>query len=141
MTQQVDALKAAFEAFNRRDIEEVLSVCDPHIDWTAPPDLPGSRTYHGHAGVREAIADMVGVFDDLQADPVRVIERGNRVVGLYVWRGSGSASGVSIDPFAVEVGFVCDFADGLVRSIRFWNGFEDAAEAAGLDPDEAHPTA
>ena len=136
MSENVETVKRAFEAFNRRDIDGILAVCDPDIDWTPPPDWLGSRTYHGHNGVREAIADMVGVFEDLQAEPVRLIERGDRVVGLYIWRGHGGASGVSIDPFAVEVGFVCDFAEGLATSIRFSMGFDEAVVAADTRGDE-----
>jgi hypothetical protein len=60
------------------------------------------------------------------------------VVGLYIWRGHGGASGVSIDPFAVEVGFVCDFAGGLATSIRFSTGFDEAARAAGIRDHEAN---
>lgn len=139
MSENVEAVKRAFEAFNRRDIDGVLADLDPEIEWTPPADWLGSHTYHGHDGVREAIADMVGVFEDLRAEPVRLIERGDRVVGLYIWRGHGGASGVSIDPFAVEVGFVCDFADGLATSIRFSTGFDGAAMAAGIQGDEGDP--
>jgi ketosteroid isomerase-like protein len=74
MSENVEAVKRAFEAFNHRDIDGILAVCDPEVDWTPPADWLGSRTYHGHDGVREAIADMVGVFEDLRAEPVRLIE-------------------------------------------------------------------
>jgi ketosteroid isomerase-like protein len=132
MSENVDKVERAIEGFNRRDIDAVLAMCHPEIEWTPPDNLPGSRTYHGREGVREAVADMVGVFGDLQAEPVRLIAQGNSVVGLYIWRGHAGGSGVSIDPFEVEVGFVCRFAGGLATSIRFWDGFAPALEAAGV---------
>lgn len=48
MTNQ-ELLAATYAAFNRRDIEFVLSFMHPDVDW--PNGMEGGRV-HGHAGVR-----------------------------------------------------------------------------------------
>ena len=125
-------MRSAFEAFNRRDLDALVGFCHPDVEWTPPLDLPGSKTYHGHAGVRESVADMLGVFPDLQAEPARIEHVDDAVVGLYVWRGSADASGASIDPFEIKVSAFAEFDGDLVRRVRFWRGWDGALEAAGL---------
>lgn len=48
MTDQ-ELLEATYGAFNRRDMELVLSFMHPEVDW--PNGMEGGRV-HGHAGVR-----------------------------------------------------------------------------------------
>jgi ketosteroid isomerase-like protein len=130
----VKRIEAAFEAFNERDFDLLVELCHPEVEWTPPVELPGSRTYHGRDGVREAVSDMVAIFGDLRAEAVRFEDRGERVVGLYHWRGTGSSSGASIDAFEVQAGFVCDFEDDLAKTVRFWTSWEDTLREAGVQP-------
>jgi ketosteroid isomerase-like protein len=126
----VERIRAAFDAFNERDFDLLVELCHPEVEWTPPQELPGSRTYHGRAGVREAVGDMVSIFTDLRAEAVRFEERGDVVVGLYHWRGTGAGSGASIDAFEVQAGFVCEFQDDLARRVRFWTDWDSALAAA-----------
>jgi ketosteroid isomerase-like protein len=128
----VARVEAAIAAFNEHDFDLLVDFCHPEVDWTPPEELPGSRTYHGRDGVREAAEDMISIFGDLRAEPVRLEERGDAVVGLYVWRGTASGSGAPIDPFEVRAGFVCEFEADLFRTVRFWTNWESPLEAAGL---------
>jgi ketosteroid isomerase-like protein len=132
VAEYTEVVGRAFDAFNERDMDRLVAFCHPEVEWTPPPELPGSRTYHGRDGVREAIGDMLGVFSDLRAEPVRIEQRAESVVGLYIWRGSADGSGASLDPFEVKAGSFAEFEDGLVRRIRFWTNWESALEAAGL---------
>jgi hypothetical protein len=45
-----ELLKAAYEAFNRRDIEKILNMMHPDVDW--PNMIEGGRI-HGRDGIRE----------------------------------------------------------------------------------------
>jgi ketosteroid isomerase-like protein len=67
--KDVDVVRRGFEGFNRGDIEAVVDMCDPKIEWFPPAELSGVTTYHGHQGVREAAQGMLDVFGALQADP------------------------------------------------------------------------
>jgi ketosteroid isomerase-like protein len=133
MGDRVDIVREAFEAFNRRDLDAILERCHPQVEWTPPEALPGSRTYHGPAGVRQAIDDMIEIFPDLQAEPVRIVEEGDRVIGFYRWHGTAGESGASIDAFEVKASMLVDFEGEQLRVARFWTTWEEAIEAAGMD--------
>jgi ketosteroid isomerase-like protein len=45
-----EILRSAYDAFNRRDIEKILAMMHPNVDW--PNGMAGGRV-HGRAGVRE----------------------------------------------------------------------------------------
>lgn len=130
MGEYAERIRDGFEAFNRRDFGALVELCHPEVEWTPPEELPGSRTYRGPEGVRAAIGDMLEVFPDLQAEPVEFREEGDRVIGLYRWRGTALGSGASIDPFEVKAGCIGDFEDGQVRVARFWTTWEAALEVA-----------
>src|SRR6266571_7095765 len=118
--ENVDYVRRALEAFNQRDIEGLVEMLDPDVDWQLPAEVPGASTYHGHDGVRRAMAEMLDIFAELQADPERFIDAGDRVVALYCWRGRGSTSGVPVDAFDVQVGVVTAFRNGKAVRVQFY---------------------
>jgi ketosteroid isomerase-like protein len=95
--KNVEVVRQGFEGFNRGDIEAVVEMCDPAIEWFPPAELPDVGTYHGHQGVRAAAGDMLDVFGELTAEPERLIDAEDQVVVLFRWRGRGKGSGVSLD--------------------------------------------
>ena len=95
--ENAEVVRAGFEGFNRGDVEAVVAMCAPDIEWFPPAELPDARTYHGHQGVRAAAEDMLNVFGALQAEPERLIDAGDQVVVLFRWRGHGRGSGVPLD--------------------------------------------
>jgi ketosteroid isomerase-like protein len=132
--ENVERVVQGFEAFNRGDIEGVVAMCDPGVEWLPPAELPDFAPHHGHEGVREAAADMLEVFGRLRADPERVIDAGDQVVVLFRWRGLGRGSGVPVDFAAAEQGAVFDMRDGkAVRVVWFTNPREALEAVPGLD--------
>jgi len=130
--ENVELMRKALEAFNRRDIDGLLKAIDPEVEWSPPVQLPGSSLQRGHDGVRRSVADMLDAFENLRADPERFIDQGDQVVALYYWRGQGSGSGISVDQFEVPVGLLATMRDGLAVRVRFFTTWEEALEAAGL---------
>jgi steroid delta-isomerase-like uncharacterized protein len=126
----VERIRLGFEAFNRRDFDELVALCAPDVEWTPPADLPGSRTYHGHEGVRAALADMIEVFPNLQAEVGHFSDEGGRVVALYLWHGTVPGS-ASTDLFEVRAGGICDFDDDdRIKTARFWTTWEETEATA-----------
>ena len=131
MGRHADVVEQGFEAFNRHDFDVMAELCTPDVEWTPPEELPGSRTYHGVDGVREAISDMLDVFPDLQAERVELNEEDDRVVALYRWHGTGGTMGAAIDAvIEVRAGGIFEFEGDLIRRARFWTTWEAALEAA-----------
>jgi ketosteroid isomerase-like protein len=130
--ENVDQIRKALAAFNRRDFDDMLESVDSAVEWSPPVELPGSSTVRGHEGVRQSVADMLDAFGDLRADPERFIDLGDRVICLYHWRGRGSGSGIPVDQLEVPAAMLATMGDGLVVRARFFTTWDQALEAAGL---------
>jgi ketosteroid isomerase-like protein len=129
--ENVDVVRRGFESFNRGDVEGVLEMCDPAIEWFPPAQLPGVSTYHGHVGVREAAQDMLDIFGALRADPEQLIDAGDRVVVLFRWRGHGRGSGVSLD-LVGEQAAVFTMRNGKAIRAEWYIDRAEALAASGL---------
>jgi ketosteroid isomerase-like protein len=142
--EHAERIRAGFEAFNSRDFGVLTSLCHADVEWTPPPELPGSRTYRGPQGVREAIDDMLSIFPNLHAESVEFREDGDRVIGLYRWHGTGLETDATDGRFEVQAGFICDFEDDLLRVARFWASWDAALETADAEKvqsDSVRPSA
>jgi ketosteroid isomerase-like protein len=60
LTEEERLLRKAYEAFNARDIEAVLALMHPDVDW--PNGMEGGRE-RGHAAVREYWTRQFGQID------------------------------------------------------------------------------
>src|SRR5580658_7160809 len=50
--QAIVALKSAYAAFNRGDIDAAVESFDPQIEWSEPVEFPGGGAYHGRDEVK-----------------------------------------------------------------------------------------
>lgn len=63
-----------FEAFNRRDIRGIASVCDEGIEFFSVADGAFGRSapYLGPAGLRDYVADVARIWEELVMTPCEV---------------------------------------------------------------------
>jgi ketosteroid isomerase-like protein len=134
--ENVEAVRAGFDGFNRGDVEAVVEMCDPAVEWFPPAELPGVNAYRGHQGVRAAAGDMLDVFGALQAEPGRLIEAEDRVVVLFRWRGHGKGSGLSLDLFGKQA-VVFTMRNGKAIRVEWYLDRAKAFKAAGLSEQDA----
>ena len=79
--ENVEIVRAAFDAFERDDTDGVLSLCDPEIEITQAADLLGApQHHHGHAGVLEAVAVWVEQWDDYRIEVISMTDLGDQVM-------------------------------------------------------------
>jgi ketosteroid isomerase-like protein len=109
MGESLDLVHEAFEAFRRGGLEDTLRYADPSIECRRVPPLPDPQTYHGIDGVRQMYADWTADFEEFEMEPLQYIERGDRVFVEMLQRGTGRASGVTVEgrywlAFTVEGG-------------------------------------
>jgi len=129
--ENVEIVRAAFEAFGEGDLEAVLSLCDENIEITQPAELPGAaRTQHGHAGVLEAFAIWPDLWDDYRVEVVRLSEIGDHVIATTTSRGRGKDSGVPVEmPFT----FLFSVRAGKIMQWRLFIREEQALEAVASE--------
>lgn len=71
MISDVDLVRAAYDAFNRRGVDDVLAVISPDFVVEVPPELSVEPdAYRGHDGIRRYVES----FDDVMEEVEFVIE-------------------------------------------------------------------
>jgi ketosteroid isomerase-like protein len=119
-----------YEAFNRGDLEEAVSLFDPEIVWqTYLVPGPGGGTYHGHGGVRELWADARNVFGDFRNEPERLVSAGERVVAFIRVCGWGKESGVAVE---AKIAHLLTFRGDKVVRVASYEDRDEALREAGL---------
>jgi ketosteroid isomerase-like protein len=129
--ENVDVVRAAFDAFTRGDTEAVLQLCAEDIEITQAPELPGvSPRQYGHPGVLEAFAIWPEQWDEYRIESMRVVaDPGEHVVVTTQQRGRGKQSGVEVD---MEFAFLFAVREGKIAEWRIFVSEDQALEAAGL---------
>jgi uncharacterized protein len=126
--ENVETLKAAYDAFNRGDWDSALSVFAPDAEWHEP-DLPDAAVYRGHARIRKYWQSLESTVPGFRSRPERFVEAGDRVLVSAVVSGTGNQSGVDV---AAQVGMIWTFRDGKVVQCLVRRQLKDALEAVGL---------
>jgi ketosteroid isomerase-like protein len=119
-------VKAVFAAFAERDLEGVLDVIDPDIEFTAvTADLAGrTEPYRGHEGIREYFRDVALVWDDLRLTPREFREVGDSI--LVTGRVSARSAARIVDG---STGWIFRVRDGRVVYGRVYASAGDAERA------------
>jgi ketosteroid isomerase-like protein len=123
----VSVVKAVFAAFAERDVEGVLELIDPEVEFTpATADFAGrTEPYRGHEGIREYFRDVALVWDDLRLTPREFREVGNSI--LVTGRVSARSSARIVDG---STGWVFRVRDGRAVYGRVYASAGDAERAA-----------
>jgi ketosteroid isomerase-like protein len=132
--ENVEIVRAAFEAWSRGEVDQALSAMDDTIEWEMAEDEPDARTLRGVAEVRTMLQGWIESFEDFSATPQEFIDDGDHVVVpiVFVARPRGGDSPVTIEEtqvFTVEAGTI-----GRVREYRTKT---QALEAVGLSEQDA----
>jgi ketosteroid isomerase-like protein len=127
-TPEAEALRDAYAALNRNDIEGFLSIFDPEILRVEPDGFPMAGTYRGIDEVREHVVRGRSTWAEGSCEPVRFTVNGDKVVlALHVHvRLKGETNRVEGD---MADGFL--FRDGKAIEFRSFENENEALEWAG----------
>ena len=78
--QRIAALRSAYDAFNRGDIDSAVQFLDSHVDWSEPSEFPGGGTYTGPEAVKRYLSQSRAAWAECRSEPEQLIPIGNRVV-------------------------------------------------------------
>jgi ketosteroid isomerase-like protein len=129
LQENVELARRGYEAFNRGDIDGLLDLCGPDIEWRDFATID-SNTVTGKGAVRAYFETVMEAWERIRLEPEEFIDLGGgRVVVVSHLTGRGKGSGVVVETQGADL---LTFDEGsLVR----WMGYADRAqalEAAGL---------
>jgi ketosteroid isomerase-like protein len=129
--ENVEVVRAVFEAWERGDMSALFALYDPEIVWDMTHTEGELNTeHHGHEGVKTMFRAWTEPFDSYHAHAEEFIEVGEAVVVRLRQGGRGRQSGVEVEmPPYWQVYRV---ADGLVSRITLYFDEADALNAARL---------
>jgi ketosteroid isomerase-like protein len=136
--RNIEHMRGVYEAVNARDIEAVITYCDPSIEFRSTfADVGG--VYRGHDGMRAWQRDFEDVWgDEIRVEPEAYFDLGESTLAFQVLHGRGSHSGAEV---ALAGALVARWRDGL---LVYANGYADRDEALaelGVSEDELEPIA
>jgi ketosteroid isomerase-like protein len=127
--ENVEVVRASFEAFRAGDYAKALEAFDPEIEYDLT-HFPEGRIYHGHDGVREAFRTWMGAFEDYRQELDELIDAGDdRVIAIVREMGRGKESGIETERSTAGV---WTLRDGRAIRIQFYDTKEDALREVGL---------
>ena len=125
-----ELIHQANDAFNRRDLDVLLELADPDIEFVPRIlELEGGGPYRGHDGVRSWWEGFLDVVPDFSMEIEEVQAFGAITVARTRLRGHGVGSGATMDQTGWQV------AEWREKKCVRWRTFEneaEALEAAGL---------
>jgi ketosteroid isomerase-like protein len=109
MSQNSDALKRGYDAFNSGDVEGVSAIFADDITWEGPNSegVPMSGKNEGKDAVLQALGEIGEAFESFDVSPDEMVEQGDTIVvlssidgktksgndlktpGVEIWRMSG----------------------------------------------------
>lgn len=130
-SENIHLVRQVFEAFTERDVEALLALAAPDIEFWGPTAsfAREGRPYLGHDGMREYMGDVARLWRTLEVVAHEFRDLGDRVLvfGRVYARGEGGY--ISDSP----VQWIWGVADGRVASGKVFTNRAEALAAAGLD--------
>jgi ketosteroid isomerase-like protein len=118
LSELTDRLRTAYNGFGRRDIDAVLSVMDPDIEWDATDALAHTGVYQGHQGVTDYINSLSEAWTEFHLNPEQFTESGDgaHVMVLGSVNGTLAANGQDVEARFAHVLQLDD--DGKVTRLK-----------------------
>jgi ketosteroid isomerase-like protein len=127
--ENVEILRRAIDAFNRRDLEAATRYADPEIevDWSQSRGLEAG-VYRGAEAVRDFWSNYFDIFDRIAVTPEEFIDLGDRMVVPTRTRLHGR-EGIEVQ---TRSAFVVTLRHGRIVEWRLYQEKAEALEAVGL---------
>ena len=128
----VDLVRRLYEAFDERDLQGMMAVTSPDLEWFPPQTasmVQRAEPYRGHEGLRTYFADVDRVWRRLDIIPRDFRDLGDRVLVLGRVYGRGEGGYISDSP----AGWLWRVEGGTITWGRVYLSRAEALQAAGLE--------
>ena len=129
--ENVEVVKGWIEAYNRRDIEGLLGLSDPDIEFRSIfAGIESGGAFRGSTGVYEYFKAIEDAYESFQVLPDEVLDAGAAVVfpARAVWTGRGSGAGDT-----TRIAVAVWLRKAKVMRVETFTDRAEALEAAGLE--------
>jgi ketosteroid isomerase-like protein len=132
--RNVQLMRRFNDAFNARDIDAMLAICDPSIEFHSAFAAVGGAVYHGHDGLRRWHKD----YDDAWGAEIRIasaeyFDLDQQTLTFVVLRGRGRHSRAAVEMAPAQV---VRWRDGMMVYLEVYTKREDALRDLGVSEDE-----
>jgi ketosteroid isomerase-like protein len=128
--QNVEVVRALFDAYRRQAIDAAVEIAHPDIE--VRPSIvggPESSVYRGRDGFRMFLADVEAAWADFSIEVEEFRDLGDTVLALGRSFARGEGSGVAVE---ATTGWVAVVRDGKVHRFASFVSRDQALEAVGL---------
>lgn len=125
----MDVIKQVEAAFNRGDLDAMLSHISPDAEWEISESNPSARTLHGRDEIRAYLEDWRDTVKGLHYEAQRYVDAGDAVVQVGTMT---SRLGDGESQLTVPLAFVTRFREGLPVRTEEYLDVDAALRAAGV---------
>jgi len=126
--ENLETVRRAFEAFNARNVDALVSLSTPDCEWVPFRAQLEGVVYQGHDGIRRFVSDMDDDWENFRIDPADFHDRNERVAVVGHVSALGRGSSVQIESTA---GFVFGLRDARISRVTSHSNPDAALEALG----------
>ena len=125
----VEILRRSFEVWNSGDLEQLIDMMHPDLEFVPLRSQLDGSVYRGPEGMRQFAADMADEWEyqRIVSDEFRQVGQAILMLGRFNARARGS--GMEIE---FPCGWVGRLTDGKVSYLRTYSNAREALEAVGL---------
>jgi ketosteroid isomerase-like protein len=128
--ENVEVVLELHAAVTRGDLDGVLSLAHPQVEYRSAIQqaMEGEGSaFRGLAGISRWFGELQDLYEYLESDVLEVHDFGQRVVIVFVVRGRGAGSGITLEQPLAQVVTV---QQGQIIEVRDYFTREEALEAA-----------
>jgi ketosteroid isomerase-like protein len=129
--ENLEVVRRAYEAWNRRDVDEAAELLAPDIEWQMPPNLPDAETWRSSDEVTRGLETFLESWTELRVEVHELIDAGDRVVALVRYSGQAALTGLEVEGAGVDAA-VWTLRDGRATKVQMYGGTDEALAAVGL---------
>ena len=126
--QNVEVVKAGFEAWNAGDMDAFRALCDPGVIWRGPEGWPEPGPYAGREAVMRQVEQLRETWDSDSFELISdFFDVGERVAVRFIWQTAGHGPESNLELTGVYI-----VRKGRCVAIEFFWDHAEALEALGL---------
>jgi ketosteroid isomerase-like protein len=132
--ENVDAVRAWVAALNREDLDALLEIADPDVEYVSYlASLSGGvGTYRGHEGIGQFLRDLADAWEWFRVDVDEYRDLGECILMEGRLQAKGGTSGLEVEK---ELAWLLDFREGTGQGrfmrVRYFATPAEALEAVG----------